>query len=240
MPVATDALGAIRVELVAAARRRAVARQRRRRIATVTAVAASTLVMAAGAGALIAGSTGIESIDRHLGFVESSTRGGGGLPARAVPRITPKQGTATMPLYGTAGVVAVAYVGKDGDVCTATSKPHGEGAGEAREGWGCMTPDALSRSLAGGAAFISSVATLDDVVLVGFTRPNVESLSIRGAGGDFEVKLGDPWTPQTDGAVSTRAFVAVGKSGGADAVGDPRGYSIEARMEGGRTVTVGP
>jgi hypothetical protein len=240
MPVATDPLGAIRVELVNAARRRAIARRRRQRLATVGATTVATLAMATGAGALIAGSTGVSAIDDWLGLLESSTQGPSGQVEHAAPRVTAMPGTATVPLLAANGMVAVAYVNKDGDVCYAIAKPHGEGAGEAREGWGCMAPDALSRSLAGDAAFVANVRAPDGVVVIGFARPEVERLGVKGPGGPFNVKLGGQWTPEAAGAVATRLFVAVGKSGGADAVGDLRGYSIEARMEGGQTVTVGP
>jgi hypothetical protein len=240
MRVATDPLGAIRVELVNAARRRAAARHRRRRMATVAATTVGTLAMATGASALIGGSTGVPAIDDFLGLVESSTQTSSTQADRAFPRVTPRPGTATMPLYAVNGVVAVAYVSKDGDICTAISKPHGEGAGEAREGFGCMAPDALSRDLAGDVAFVSHVRAMDHLVVMGFARPEVERLDLVRAGGVFTVELGEPWTPQADGGPETRPFVAVGKDGGVEAVGDPRGYSIEARMEGGGTEVVGP
>jgi hypothetical protein len=80
------------------------------------------------------------------------------------------------------------------------------------------------------------------MIVVGFARPEVQSLTVTGPRGEaFDVEIGERWTPASADALATKPFMAVGKAGGVDAVGDPRGYSIEVRMEDGRTErAVGP
>jgi len=250
MPIGTDPLGAIRVELVSAARRRAAARRRRQRLTTVAATALVSLISVAGAGALVAGSTGVPAIDDFLGRVDSNSessptvRRGQNDSLRPVAPASSSSASQPLEVPGPDGSesVFVAELTSGGSICLAFSKPHGEGAGEAREGWGCMTPDALSRSLTGEPVLLADVRAEGATTLTGYAAADVEAIALKGPGGPFVVRLGEAWQADATGAVAVRPFVAVGTGQAADigAVGDLHHYSVEARMEDGQTLGVQP
>jgi hypothetical protein len=250
MPIGTDPLGAIRVELVNAARRRAAARRRRQRLTTVAATALMTLVSVAGAGALVAGSTGVPAIDDFLARVDSNSESksiaghGQNDSLRPVAPASPSSASQPLEVPGPDGSksVFVAELTSGGSICLAFSKPHGEGAGEAREGWGCMTPDALSRSLTGEPVLLADARAEGATRITGYAAADVDAIALKGPGGPFVVRLGEAWRSDAAGAVAVRPFVAVGTGQAADvsAVGDLHDYSVEARMEDGRTLEVQP
>jgi hypothetical protein len=244
-PVATDPLGAIRVELVGAARRRVAARRRRRRVATVTATVVATLALAASAGALISGTTGVGAVDEFLGRVEVSGQGGGSDRAGEggpIPSLAPAaSGSASAPLeltdVGVPGTSLVAYVSSGGPICSVLLRPHGEGAGEAREGWGCVAPDALSRSLAGDSVLLADVRSDGHMLVSGYAGHNVEEIDVSGPGGPFDVRMAKPWTPDVDGAATVRPFLAVGRATDQVAT-SPNAYVVTERLDDGRTIEV--
>jgi hypothetical protein len=251
MPIGTDPLGAIRVELVNAARRRSAARRRRQRVTTVVATGLVSLLSVAGAGALVAGSTGVDAIDEFLGRVDSVEKGApsdsfstNDATRSEAPAAPDSASKPLESLHGGGETTAiVAYTSRSGSICLAVSRPHGEGAGEAREGWGCMAPDALSRDLAGEPVLLADVRSATMTTASGYAAEEVEAITVRGPGGPFAVRLGAPWKPDAQGAVPLRPFVAVGSAGEAirpGQAGDLRNYSFEARMEDGETVEVRP
>jgi len=243
--VATDPLGAIRVELVGAARRRAAARRRRRRIVAVAATATATLILAASAAALIAGRTGVRAVDDFLGRVEASGQGGGSDRAVAggpVPTLMPAaSGSASEPLeltdVGVPGTSLLAYVSSGGPICIVLLEPHGEGAGEAREGWGCVAPAALSRSLAGDSVLIADVRSGGNTLVSGYAGDSVETIDVSGPGGPFDVRMAKPWTPDVEGAATVRPFLAVGRATDQGAA-SPSAYVVMERLGDGRTIEV--
>lgn len=244
--VATDPLGAIRAELVGAAQRRTVARRRRHRAVTTVATAMLMLVSVGGAGAVVTGTTGVPAVDgllKKIDFEQEAAKGPGG----SVPAIVPgDSSSASDPLELSWGAepeqaTAVAYLSRGGPICFALAKHHGEGVSEARGGVrDCVSQSTLTQRLADDTAFIAGGSFGEVTVLDGYTAADVESLAISGPEGEFDVKLGDVWTPDLPNAQPVRAFVALAD---VDGIGEARGfqsYSVEARMEDGRTVEIRP
>jgi hypothetical protein len=254
IPIATDPLGAIRMELVGAARRRAATRERRGRATTVVATALVTLVAVAGAGAAMNVSTGIPELDRLLGTISAPHRavddqrppGIEGAPTAGDLRAG--SANASQPLEvpwgdGSRHAVGAAFVNESGQICFALSEPHGEGVGEARGNVsGCGLLQAFSRRLADDAALVAGSTSADGrSILSGYARPDVRSLVVSGADGPLEVELTpDTWTPDVPGGTPLRVFVAVGAPAEGQQSGDLRDYAIEARLADGRTVRARP
>ena len=225
IPIGTDPLGAIRVELVGAARRTAAAQRRRRQLTRIVVAAAISLVSVV-VGAVALGGADVPGID-----LSGRASSGEAAPSTSAPLQAPAAPDGEQ-------AVQVGFVSAAGTICTALSSPHGEGAGEAREGWGCIAPDALSRSLAGDTALLADVRWSGEATTVrGYAAADVERIVVKGPGGPFEARLGAAWTPDVAGAVTIRPFVAVGSDAEApvaSAVGDLRAYSVETRTEVGR------
>jgi len=255
MPIATDPLGAIRMELVAAARRRTATRHRHQRVSTAAATGAATLVAVAGASAITGVGTGIQAIDELLGTVTSHqpVRLGWGGAIRS-GSIAPADSQSTSPPLavpwgdGSHNADAVAYLTRSGTICIAVARPSGEGVSEAVGVGSCMLPATLSTRLADDAVLVMGTFVGDTAVIVhGYVAEDVESIEVRGPDGPLDVQLTDSWTPDAPGAEPLRVFAAVGRfdSGAdglhadeADRVMNPRKYTWRAEFRDGRIVEI--
>jgi hypothetical protein len=261
MPIATDPLGAIRMELVGAARRRKMARRRRKRVSTTAAVGFATLAMAAGATAVMDVSTGVPAIDKTLQIRQNNA--GPSQDMADDPRLDPLTGNlqvadidnAVSPAleapWGSGSVVGVKYVSTGGIICLALAETDGEGVSEARGQVGdCATPTEVSQRLADDTSFVSGIAVGETLVINGFAREDVEELRARGPSGPLSVRMSDVWSPDVAGAQPMRVFLAYGAvdtngDGRRDVrdsgrLLDPAVYTLEARLEDGRTLETGP
>jgi hypothetical protein len=254
MPIATDPLGAIRMELVGAARRRSATRHRRQRISTATAVGLATVATAAGASAVTGVGTGIPAVDELLGNFSSrqvdppGPRGGIRFGSNA-PASRATSPPLKVPGDHGSPTEAVAYVSRGAGICFAFAKPSGEGVSEARGVGGCMSPTVLSQRLADDAFLVIGTSTGRGGGRVnGYASKDVESIEVLGPDGPLAVQLTDAWKPDVAGAEPLRVFVAIGASGAGgeglhvdevDRLIDPRNYTVTARLADGRTVESG-
>jgi hypothetical protein len=208
--VATDALGALRGELVSAARRRAARRRARTRVLAAAAAAVMLLAIAAAAGALSNFSTGVPTVDKLL-QIES---GVDAPPGEAGRDLRPGPGAASEPLkvpvMDRTGH-AVAYLSRDGRICHATAQRHPRIEGSVRGSFGgCYEPADLARQLElrtilwGG----SSLGP-DHRVFSGYAAADVEEIRVVGEDHPMRVGLSPPWTPAAPGAEPLRHFVVV-------------------------------
>ncbi len=260
MPIATDPLGAIRMELVGAARRRKMARRRRKRVSTTAAVGFATLAMAAGATAVMDVSTGVPAIDRTLQIRQDKAtsedmadKHGLDDPLRGNLQVADVDNAVSPALeapWGSGSVVGVKYVSTGGAICFALGETDGEGVSGARGQVGdCATPIEVSQRLADDTSFVSGLAVGETLVINGFASDEVEELHARGPGGPLTVRMSDVWRPDVDGAQPMRVFLAYGAvdangDGGREATDlarlmDPAIYTLEAQLKDGRTVEIG-
>jgi hypothetical protein len=257
MPIATDPLGAIRMELVSAARRRTMARRRAKRVSTTTAVGFATLAMAAGATAVMDVSTGVPAIDKVLQVHKDEavrSEGALGRPTLGDLQVAEVDNAVSPSLqvpWGAGSAVGVNYLSRDGELCLALAMTDGEGVSGARgQATGCTAPGAVSQRLADQASFVSGLTVGETLIVNGYANEDLASLSVRGPSGPLEVRLSDVWSPETDGGGPMRVFLAFGP---VDANGDgrrdvkdvalltdPAVYTVEAKLKDGRTVRSGP
>jgi hypothetical protein len=236
-----DPFERIRRDLVAAAARRRDRSRRRRRLALLAAIPVLLVGGTAGAAAVGDFSTGVPAIDELL-----ATEGGARLPG---------PGGASEPLSIPAGqggrdAAVVAYLSRDGLVCTAKGDfRRWDGAPRGSHG-GCLPPPYLARMLSRRTAYCcSSEHGPDRRIYDGLAAGDVVALRLlMDDGTTVEAKLTPPWTPDAPGAEPMRVFVAVDERDidvGDDGVQEdeielihgPR-YRIEADLRDGRTVEV--
>jgi hypothetical protein len=226
---------------------------RRRRTLAVTVAAVLGLgVLGAGASALISGSTGVPAVDRLLGIYEQNLNKPG-TADRGGPSgsdLQPSASKAAEPIEtvlpdGSKSVTTF-YVAEDGRICWAVATLDGSGAG----GLGCSSPRDFAKALeAGGYVPGIEVLGMSHIVLRGYVRGDVVSLSGRGPSGPLEVQLGEPWTPSSSPAVgSLRPFVAVASLGspleldGREPLPEleRRSYFFDAVTDDGRQLLISP
>lgn len=208
---AGDPLAAIREQLVAAARRRRVHRRRRRRGVTLAAVALLLLAAGAGASELAGLSTGVPAVDKLLD-VEN---GSGGSEGSARPDIRPGTGGASDPLpaprlAGGPGGTAVAYVSRDGFICSAFADDRHRSENDVRGGTGgCLDPAGLRRRLERRGAVLGAFAVgADGQEISGHAAADVTEIRAIGPYGTGTARLTDPWTPRVPGGRPQRFFIA--------------------------------
>jgi hypothetical protein len=250
-PIETDPLGAIRKELLNAAWRKKARDDRRRRMATVASALMLMFVsVVGGAGALgidfpLIGDA-LEGLVAGRQEAERDENRDPTLP-KAPADLKPGEGNVSEPLRfaadagGTA--VAAAYLNRNDDVCFVLAG-QSSGAGAA----GCMSPLVLARRVDAGVAYLQAIHGAPSLVVTGYVSPEIENLVVRGPGGQLDVRLGSPWTPEVAGASPLRPFIATRNRGGQDhfdpaqqdVLLDVRNYSAEVHLRDGRTIKVQP
>jgi hypothetical protein len=204
--VETDALGALRAELVRAGRRAGTRRRRRRRAATLLAAALGLLALAAGAAAVANFSTGVPAVDELLEREAPSAP----VPGEA-PRLDtrPGPGAASEPLTVSLGGThqAVAYLSRDGHICTATADHH---RGGVRGSYGgCLPVDMVNRHVENSGGIWSGSAIGADS-RTNFFLVDGEVESIRALGdGDWTVRMTPPWTAEAPDTRALRLVVVI-------------------------------
>lgn len=241
-----DPLAAIGGELVAAARRRASARRRRRRRLVVAALAGA-MVMLTGAALAVTGvpgvSTGVPAIDDLLDrsqappSPEDDTSAPDGEPP--VPQLRPASAESVSPplavtLPDGTQATAVGYRTVHGSICTALARE-----GDRRVGnIGCLGGRFFRRQLAreparviggGGGPGGLNIAS-------GFARPEVEAITARTPTERAEAQLSPTWKP--DANTTVKMFYVFLEA--SDRSPRPPQIALEARLEDGTTVPVGP
>lgn len=258
VPIETDALGAIRLELIGAARRRAAARRRRRQMVATVATGLTMLVAVTGVSAVSGFSTGVPVIDNVLSQEHGEQRaaplkedipaGPPGTDVRPAPGSTSDALDLRWP-DGSAGAKGLAYLSMGGDVCfVRAGKPGRGGANEARGRTGCLAPQLIAERLSDQWAFVAGVIVGNPTIVSGYAASDVEAIEITGPGGPLDVQLTRLWTPNTLDAETMRVFAAtadvdLGEDGispeASSEMMDFRNYSIGVRLQDGRTVEVG-
>jgi hypothetical protein len=197
--VETDALDALRSELVRAAGRGLARRRRRRRAATLAAAALALLAPAAGAAAVGNFSTGVQPVDELLEVEHPG--GSGSLPV----------GGATDPIRmdaaGGGEYQLVAFLSRNGNICIASADRH---RGGVRGGFGCAgSVDSVNRRLERhGGMWSGSGIGADSRTNRFLVDGDVESVRPLGEG-DWTVRMTPPWTPQASNARPLRLVVVV-------------------------------
>lgn len=258
VPIETDALGAIRLELIGAARRRAAARRRRRQLAATVATGMLMLMAVTAVSAVSGFTTGVPVVDNVLSHEHGEqqvpdTYDGELLGAPPGVDIRPGPGGTSEALDipwsdGSSGAKGVAYLSATGDVCfVRAAKPGRRGAADARGRAGCLAPGFISDRLTDQPAFVASVIVGEPTIVSGYAAADVETLEITGPGGPLDVQLTRLWTPNTLDAETMRVFAATADvdlgAGGIEPdasseMMDFRNYSIRAQLKDGRAVEV--
>ncbi len=236
-PELTAALEASRHELLARARTGAACptrRPRARRRRTVSVAVASLLalgVAGAGASALVTGTTGVPAVDRLLGIYEQNRPGGGLQP-------DPAAGSATVEISTRDGrrFVSTSYVAEDGRICAAVTGAEPGGPGEVKCVADSLLADSIERR---GGLFVGVVGDGDEVLLMGFARPDVVEVEASGREGNARAKLGPAWAPRSGRLESVKPFLAIA-DGRVDHAATRRDYEIYAVTEAGDRFRIAP
>jgi hypothetical protein len=209
--VESDALAALRVELVTAAGRRSAKRRvARRRVIIVTTVAL-LLAATAATAALTHFSTGVPAVDKLIDIdVRKHSRPG---PGSASERLVVPAGNHKTNV--------VAYRARDGSICIVSADFH---RGGVRGGFGgCPPLHDVNRRIArrGGVWFAGAIGPerrTNQLLVAGDVR------SIRPLGpGDWHVLMTPPWTPPAREGRPLRLVVVIDESD----IGDPDdGYQL--------------
>jgi len=222
--VESDALGALRAELVAAGRRTAGRRRRRRRAATLLAAALGLLALAAGAAAVAGLGTGVAPVDELLKIERGDESG----------RPVALDASDPLPMdLGKAGnYQLVAYLDRNGNICTASAEPRGGGV---RGSFGCVDSlDRVNRRLERrGGMWAGSSSGPDSRVNQFLVAGEVEAVRPRGEG-DWTVRMTPAWTPEARGARPLRLVLVTDDAD----IDDPRAYvqpTLELTYEDGST-----
>ena len=198
--VETDALGALRDELVRAAARRASKRRPARRATLAIALAGGLLAAGGATAALTDFGTGVPAVDELLAIEQGYGRPGG-LPA----------GDATQPItveMGDGAYEMVAFLNRRGEVSIAYAEPHRGGVRGGGSGGGLPAADLGRRLERRGTLLSGSSHGPDQRVHWGFADGEVQSVRVKGEG-DWEVRMSPPWTPKAEGARSLRLLVVI-------------------------------
>lgn len=239
----TDAFGAIRSELVAAAARKRIAKRRRRRAIGLF-VCVVTLAVTSVAVAITNVSTGIPAIDRLLSeAADPPAPAGPGQPTLVptAPDLHPLAGSVSRPLEVAVGdgptYTAVAFLTSDGMLCVALAP--GDDPGRSR-GVGCTAEPLLRERLGAEPIHVSSGGSR---WLIGFARGDVTGVATVGARGRTEAALSEAWNPTPSVDAPMRFFVLPQGSAsqapepGEIAPGAPR---IEVHLDDGRVLAIHP
>jgi hypothetical protein len=203
-----DPFERIRRDLMAAAARRRDRTRRRRRLALLVALPVLLLAGTAGAAAVGEFSTGVPAIDGLL-----AVEGGGGSTGSDV---APGPGAASEPLSRPSGrdgrdAAAVAYLSRDGLVCTARGDfRRWDGAPRGSYG-GCLPPAYVARMLSRRTVYCCAWEEGPERrIYDGLTDGDVVALRfLMEDGAVVKARLSPPWTPPARGGEPLRLFVAV-------------------------------
>lgn len=252
----------IRSALIAEAGRVHGKRQRRRQVrrhriaAFACVVMLTACVLTAGASAVLTGSTGSEAIDAFLSLHAAhdddsspATVANPGPGGDTRPSLDSASKPVTVPLdAGGRPVVGVSYVSNDGRLCSVLQVSRPADAHMIVNLLGCVQPTiAYTRVAAAPATVIGTQASSSSFILYGYTRPDVETVRVRGPVDSFSVSLSDPWTPNTPGAAELRPFYAASSGAfGRDGlraeeervVNDLRRYQLTVTYDDGHTERV--
>jgi hypothetical protein len=195
--VETDALAALREELVSAAGRRASGRRTRRRALIAAAVIAGLLAATAGAAELAGFSTGVPVVDELVGI----ERPGAHLPG---------SGDASEPLsvpIGDGVYQTLAYLARDGGVCIVSAERH---RGGVRGGFGgCPPLEDVNRAVERrGGVWQGGAVGLDQRTNQFLVDGDVERVHPLGDG-DWKILMTPPWTPHARTARPLRLVVVI-------------------------------
>jgi len=197
--VETDALAAVRAELVGAAGRRISRRRGRRRTALIIAVATLLAAATAATAALIDSSTGVPAVDKLLDVDVPPSRHPAGPGSASDPLRVPEGDHTTN---------VVAYHARDGSVCVTSAdlKP----GGSVRGGFGGCPPlsDVNRRIERRGAVWFGSSHGADQRTYQLIVGGDVDSIRALEKG-HWTVKMTPPWTPRAPDARPLRLVVAI-------------------------------
>jgi hypothetical protein len=199
--VESDALEALRAELVGAARRRVTRRRRRRRGLAVAAAAVGLLAAAAGAGALNELSTGVPVVDELLEVEAPSLMDEPAGDATERLPVPTNDGTAQ----------SVAYLRHAGTICQVEAERHPRIEGSVRGGGGgCLPAADMARLLdRHGVRWAGSSHGPERRIFHGFADGDVESIRVLGQAAGAEVRMTKPWIPRIEGGEALRLFVVI-------------------------------
>jgi hypothetical protein len=207
--IETDALAGLREELMRAAGRRAGRRRPARRAIIVVAIIVGLLAASAGAAELTGFTTGVPAVDELLDREAPSqdpTPGG-------VPRLDlrPGPGPASEPLSVPEGdhtVATVAYLTRDGNICTASADRHRGGVRGSYGGCSGTVDYVTRRVKRQGGVWAGSALGLEQRTNTFLLDGDLESVQVRGQG-DWTVRMTPPWTPQAPDARPFRLVVVI-------------------------------
>lgn len=230
-PIDGDPLAAIRGELVAAARRRLLARRRRRRTLATAIATLGLLTVTSGALALTDIGTGVPSIDRFLNTAPEPPGAPAGVPPKdhapssqslnppPPTNFEPAAGSASPPLDVSLGggerAQAVGYATRDGKMCAALVRADApsEQPGFAGCASATMLADTLSRfaasTVSAGGMRAGGGDSASTLLIQGFARENVTSVTVIAPGGRVRAALSDAWMPGAREGGRLRVFFAV-------------------------------
>lgn len=224
-------------------------RVRRRTASLVAAALLAFGAVGAGASALVTGSTGVPTVDRMLGIYEEglSKPGASERTGPSGADVQPSSSKASEPIEivlsdGSRNVTAF-YVAEDGRICWAVVDGDPDGSGTTS----CEMPVGVMNGARDGVYVPAIELGASDVILRGFVRGDVASVTGSGPDGPLDVRLGEPWTPDVPDTETLRPLVATssgprtGPSGSED---DPRfdlrRYTFEAVTDDGRRIPIAP
>jgi hypothetical protein len=195
--VETDALAALRAELMRAAGRRAARRRPARRAAIAVAIVVGLLAATAGAAELAGFTTGVPAVDELLD-VDAGGSGSPGPGSASEPLVVPE---------GNHRTNVVAYRARDGSICVATADFH---RGGVRGSFGgCPSLQDVNRRIARRAGIwfgsvIGGERRVNRLLVAGDVR-TVQPLGE----GDWSVLMSEPWTPHGRGGRPVRLVVVI-------------------------------
>lgn len=205
--VETDALAGLREELMRAARRRAARRRPARRAVIAAAVVVGLLAATAGAAELTGFTTGVPAVDELLDREAPSPTPTG------TPRIDLRPGpgpaSESLPVpEGDHTVATVAYLTRDGNICTASADRHRGGVRGSYGGCSGEVEYVSRRVGRRGGMWAGSALGLERRTNEFLVDGDVESIRPLGEG-DWQVLMTAPWAPEAEGARPLRLVVVI-------------------------------
>jgi hypothetical protein len=207
--IETDALTGLREELMRAADRRSARRRPARRAAIAVAVVAGLLAATAGAAELTGFTTGVPAVDELLDREAPSQDP----TPTGVPRldIRPGPGPASEPLQVPEGdhkVALVAYLTRDGNICTASADAHRGGVRGSSGGCSGTVEHVNRRIERHGGMWAGSTLGLERRTNHFLLDGDVKSVRVLGEG-DWKVLMTPPWTPRAPDARPLRLMATI-------------------------------
>jgi hypothetical protein len=204
--VETDALAALRAELLSAAGRNRSRRRRNRRLLVAVAIIVGLLAATAATATIADFSTGVAAVDELLAIERSPGTLGG------VPRldIRPGPGPASEPLSVPIGddiYKTVAYLSRDRSICiSSANRDRGRVRGSSG---GCLTIGMVNRAVKRkGGIWSGGSRGTDQRTTEMLVGARVESARPLGRG-DWTVLMTPPWSPRAPGARPLRLMVVI-------------------------------